>query len=202
MELILSENQIQKLPVSTLSKRTLSILVQNDRAAKMEMIAFYSNGNRPNFNELLKVKDRLPELAKTVGMANMGKILMAEITKFVQCYTVVRPMSADQIAECAFALISTSEEDYLSLQDLVLFFDGAKQGKYGRILDHIDQHVIFEMLEVYREERHRQYMNIKDEKDTQFKAMGFNGRSSDDKDQAEQDIRTAVVDYYKTQFSK
>ena len=167
----------------------------------MELVKFYSEGNRPNFTELLKVKDRLPELSKVVGVANMGKILMAEITKFVQCYTVVRPMNADQIAECAFALISSSEEDYLSLQDLILFFDGAKQGKYGRVLDHIDQHVIFEMLEVYREERHQRYMNIKDEKDTQHKSAGFNDRSSDDKEQAEQDIRKAVVEYYKSNYS-
>lgn len=160
------------------------------------MIKHFTESNRPKFGELMKIKERLPDLVKTIGMADMGKILMAEITKFVNCYTVVRPMNADQIAQCAFALIATSEEDRLSLQDLVLFFEGAKQGKYGRVLDHIDQHLIFEMLEMYREERHRQYLNIKEENDVQFKAMGTTNRSSDEYTDKEADVRKEMIKYY------
>lgn len=177
-------------------------MVNNDYAGKLSLIKHYTEYNRPKFSELLKIKERLPDLVKLVGMAEMGKILMAEITKFINCYTIIRPMNADQIAECAFALISTSEEDQLSLQDLILFFEGAKQGKYGRVLDHIDQHVIFEMLEQYREERHRQFLNLKDERDTQLKACGDISRSSDDKEQSENDIRKTIVEYYKSTVEK
>lgn len=159
------------------------------------MIKHYTEYNRPKFDELLKVKERLPDIVKAAGASKIGELLMAEITKFVQAYTVVRPMNNDQIAECAFALISTSDEDRLSLQDIIVFFDGAKQGKYGRVLDHIDQHVIFEMLEMYREERHRQFKNIEYEKSIHFKGMGDTNRTSDELEDV--DIRKEVINYYK-----
>jgi len=202
-EIILTKNQIQKLPVANLTKRTLSILVSNDHAGKAALVKHYTTSNLPNFTELLKTPDRIPCLANTLGMAELGKILMAEITKFVNCYTIVRPMSADQIAQCAYAIIATSEEDYLSLQDLVLFFEGAKQGKYGRVLDHIDQHVIFEMLDQYREQRHRAYLNIKIEKEGQYKtSLTATGRTSDERIDQETDIRKEMVKYYGEQVQK
>lgn len=143
----------------------------------------------------------MPDLVASVGMETMAMLITAELTKFIESYTVVRPMNADQIVECAFSILSSSEEDKLSLQDLILFFEGAKQGKYGRILDHIDQHVIFEMMEIYRQERHIKYLNIKDEQHTMFKSIGDNKRSSDDNEKEEMDIRSAVVDYYKQKFT-
>lgn len=160
------------------------------------MVKHFTERNEPKYGELLKIKERLPDLVASVGVADIGKILMAEITKFVESYTIVRPMSADQIAQCAFAIISTSEEDMLSMQDLVLFFEGAKQGKYGRVLDHIDQHVIFEMLDKYREARHHIYLNLKEERDIQFKGLGPSDRSSDEFEDKENDIRAEMVRHY------
>lgn len=176
--------------------------MENDYAGKVGLVKHFTQNNLPVFEKLLSVKDRIPELSEKIGVADMGKIIMAEITKFINCYTIVRPMNADQIAQCAFAIISTSEEDKLSLEDLVLFFEGAKQGKYGRVLDHIDQHVIFEMLEQYRESRHFTYLRIKEEQDIKFKSIGGGYRSSDDKKEAEQDIRKVTVEYYKQQQLK
>lgn len=180
----------------------LKCLVQNDFSERFKLIKSLSINNRPNFEELLKVPDRIPELTKVIDVSDLGKIIMAELTKFVNSYNVVRPMNAEQIAQCAFAIISTSEEDRLSLQDLIVFFDGAAQGKYGRVLDHIDQHVIFEMMEVYREERHQKYLAIKDTIHTQNKAAGYNERFSDAREDAEFDIRKGVVDYYKNKFQE
>jgi hypothetical protein len=202
-EIVLTEKAIKNLPVTTLSKRTLSILVNStDYAGRLAMVQHYSERNYPKFTELLKIRERIPDLVKSVGTSDMGKIIMVEITKFINCYTVVRPMNADQIAQCAFALISTSEEDNLSLQDLVVFFEGAKQGKYGRVLDHIDQHTIFEMLEQYRNERHRQYLHIKEENDVQFKGLGDRNRTSDEYEAKEVDVRKHMVDYYKDKIIK
>lgn len=180
-----------------MTKRTLSILANSDHAGKYALVKHYTQGNNPKFDELLKVKDRIPDLVKAAGPAHIGKLLMVELTKFVQSYTVVRPMNEDQIAECSYALLSTSEEDYLSLQDLIIFFEGAKQGKYGRVLDHIDQHIIFEMLEQYRQQRHITSLRIKEEQNVSFKGFGNNNRTSDERVDAESDIRDVMVDYYK-----
>ena len=161
------------------------------------MVKHYTEYNKPKFNELLKVPERIPDVIKSVGVNETAKLIGVELTKFVQSYTVVRPMNEDQIAECSYALISTSDEDRLSLQDLIIFFEGAKQGKYGRVLDHIDQHVIFEMLEQYREERHRQFLNIKNELNAQYKGLGPTDRISESRIDEEEKIRATAVEYYK-----
>lgn len=109
----------------------------------------------------------------------MGKILMTEITKFQLCYNVIRPMSADQIAQCAFSLIQSAKEDWLSLEDIIIFFEGAKQGKYGRILDRLDQQTIFQMLEEYRNDRHRTYHEMKYEFEAQCKTSKVNDTIKD-----------------------
>lgn len=147
------------------------------------MVKHFAPANVPDYSKLLTVPERIPELTVQIGEANMCAIIMAEIQKFCECFTVVRPMSADQIAFCALAIMQTAEEDRLSLNDLVVFFEGAKQSKYGRILDHIDQSVIFEHLEVYREYRHQWIMSKREEMHAQYKSMGFKDRSSDGTDQ-------------------
>jgi hypothetical protein len=111
-----------------------------------------------NFKEVMKVPlvDRLPGLIKVYGEEKIHALLIVMLTDFANSYNVVRPMSPNQIITCAFKMLTTSNEDQLSIEDFSLFFQGAKEGKYGRVLDHIDQHVIFEMLENYREARHKE----------------------------------------------
>lgn len=87
-------------------------------------------------------------------------------------------MTPEQIFECSHDLVMTTEEDQLSIEDFVLFFKGAREGKYGRILDRLDQQTVFALLEEYRNERHRQFMRIKEEKHTSLKAMGPTERTN------------------------
>lgn len=161
------------------------------------MMKYYTVNNLPDYVKVLQAPERIPFLVKELGMETMGKIIMAELTKFIQSYTVVRPMNADQIASCAYAIISTSEEDNLGLHDLVIFFEGAKQGKYGRVLDHIDQHVIFEMMEVYRQSRHEANINYKEEQHNRFKNVGPADRFSDLNQKEEDGVRSIMNEYYK-----
>ena len=183
MELL--PEKINQLPLTISTKRTLSILAEDDTAGRNKMIKFYSERNAPNFTELLKVGERIEDLVPLIGFEDLGKLIMVEVMKFVKCYNVVRNMTADQAAECAKAIIYTSEEDNLSLQDVVMFFEGAKQGKYGRVLDHLDQHVIFEMFEKYRQERYNVFRAWKDSKEVQNKAYGDTSRMSEVKTEKE-----------------
>jgi len=88
-------------------------------------------------------------------------------------------MSADQIAQCAIALIQSAKEDWLALEDLVIFFEGAKQGKYGKIMDRLDQQTIFIMLEQYRSDRHRTYHEYRYEFEAQCKTAPIDSRIKD-----------------------
>lgn len=88
----------------------------------------------------------------------------------------------------AAAIIDSAHEDQLAIEDLLLFFDGAMKNQYGRVLDHLDQHVVFEMFEKYRHERHMAYMNIRDEQEAQYKAGGDANRISESGDNHLKDV--------------
>lgn len=202
MGAIITTEKINQLQLQGLTKRLISILVENNYAGKAEMVKYYTKNNLPDYIKILQVPERIPELTNKLGMEVIGKIITAELTKFVQSFTVVRPMNEDQIISCAFAIISTSEEDNLGLQDLIIFFEGAKQGKYGRILDHIDQHVIFEMMEIYRQSRHDAVLNIREEQHTKHKSDGVSERSSENNSDEILSMRSAMTEYYKKEWSK
>jgi hypothetical protein len=132
----------------------------------------------------IPLSDRLPGLVKQYGDKKIHILLVAMLTDFCNYFNVVRQMNSDQIVQCAYELIITAEEDQLSIEDLALFFQGAKQGKYNthntKIFDHIDQALIFELLEVYRQQRHEQYFRIKEEKESQYKVLGPSSRLLDE----------------------
>jgi hypothetical protein len=159
------------------------------------MVKHFTVANQPNYPALLAVGERIPDLVEKIGLSTLSALVMAEVTKFQNSYTVIRPMTATQIADCALAIISSAEEDRLSLNDLVIFFEGAKQGKYGRVLDHIDQHVIFEMLDKYREERHMVVYRHRQDEIAKYKQGYDHDRFSKSSDENEVSIQKFIWEY-------
>lgn len=151
------------------------------------------------FENLLSIpfKDRLPGLVKEYGIKTIHGIIIIMLTDFCNYYNVIRPMTAEQIVDCAYEMINSSGEDYLSIEDFTIFFQVAKNGKYGKIYDRLDQQTIFDLLEVYRQERHEKYIAIKEEKESNYKAMGDKFRSCDDVTQIKDLFHQANVDYFK-----
>jgi len=121
---------------------------------------------------------RIPNLTHVYGFDKVHEVLIVLLTSFANSLNLIRPMSSEQIVECAHELVMTSEEDFLSIEDYVLFFKGAKEGKYGRILDRLDQQTVFQLLEEYRSERHRQYHRIRETRHLELKGMGPSERTT------------------------
>jgi hypothetical protein len=150
------------------------------------------------FDKVLSISahGRIPNLTHIYGFEAIHEILIVLLTSFSNSLNLIRPMNSDQIVECAHELVMTTQEDQLSIEDYVLFFKGAREGKYGKILDRLDQQTIFEMLEQYRQRRHEQYLRIKEEKEVNYKALPVNDRIADLFPQSEKDKHhSAVVDY-------
>ena len=144
----------------------------------------------------IPVKDRLPGLIDQYGKETIHGLLIVLLTDFANSFNLIRPMTADQIVMCAFEMIDTSYEDYLSIEDFALFFQGAKSAKYGKILDRMDQQTIFELFENYRQQRHEKYLQKKEEKESNFKRIGGGIRSSDEKGLKEL-LHEANLEYFK-----
>lgn len=144
------------------------------------------------------VTERLPALAKIYGNDKIAGVLSIAITNALNNFNLRVGMNSEQIANLAFELINESEQDQLALQDIMLFLDGLPKFKYGKVYDRMDMPTFFEMLEVYREQRHQAYVNNKDESHAQFKAMGDSNRMSTDIDKEAN--RNAMNEYLKTQY--
>jgi hypothetical protein len=143
-------------------------------------ISEYTEGSSILFEKVLAISmhARIPNLTHVYGFDAIHDVLSALLTQFSNSLNLIRPMSADQIYETAFAMVMTTQEDLLSIEDYVLFFKGAREGKYGKILDRLDQQTVFALLEEYRQERHRQFLRIKENKHLELKGLGPSERTT------------------------
>ena len=132
--------------------------------------------------ENVPVSERLPALAKMYGNDKISGILSLAITKTLNSFNLRVGMNPAQVLELAYSLIEESEQDQLSIQDILLFLEGLPKFKYGKVYDRMDMPTFYELFEVYREQRHQAYVNAREEQHAQFKSMGDSNRMSTDTD--------------------
>lgn len=164
-------------------------------------VSRYKERGEPNHLAVMKTipkDERLPQIAKIYGNDKIATVLGKQITKTLMNFNLRVGMNTEQIYDLSLALIETAEEDNLAIEDIMLFLDGLPKFKYGKVYDRMDMPTFFEMLEVYREQRHQAYVNAKEESHAQFKAMGDSNRMSTDIDKEAN--RNAMNEYLKTQY--
>ena len=151
------------------------------RSLEYELIANlalqqYSNEDKANFESLLSIplKDRVPGLLSDYGLKRMHRLIKTILLEF--CYSIALPKSKKltetKISVCACDLILIAEEDHLSLEDLIVFFELAKSGKYGRFKNMLTHYSIVEKLEQFRQNRYKAYIKLKEQKEAEQKNMG------------------------------
>lgn len=159
----------------------------------------YKEKGEPNHLAVIEhvpVNERLPALAKMYGAEKISAVLNLAITNALNQFNLRVGMNPDQIAELSYSLIEEAEQDQLAIQDILLFLDGLPKFKYGKVYDRMDMPTFFEMLEVYREQRHQAFVNAREEQHAQFKSMGDTNRMSNDADKEAN--RNAMQQYLRT----
>jgi hypothetical protein len=135
----------------------------------------FVNNDQVNFDGLLSVplSERIPALIKEYGLKRTHRLIKLVLQEF--CYGIPLPKSAKlsdtKIAACACDLILAACEDQLSLEDLVVFFERAKEGKYGKFKGVVTHFSIMQKLEQYRLERSAVYYKLKEEQEAALKRM-------------------------------
>lgn len=195
-----NQELVGKPPVNQSTRHLLNSIQSNNQLEIASNLKNYQDAGMINFKNVLSIplKDRIYGLVKQYGDKKIHGIITVMLTEFCNCFNVIRPMSAEQITQCAYDIIVSAEEDSLSIEDITIFFQGAKQGKYGKpVFDRLDQQIIFVMLEDYRDQRHREYLRLKEERESQFKKLGPKLRTKDDEQRLKDLFHDANVDYYK-----
>jgi hypothetical protein len=85
-------------------------------------------------------------------------------------------LNEDQVVELADQIIDSAHEDNLGLEDVLLFLGELLTGKAGKIYDRLDIPVFFELFESYRQARHEEMKDFRDEITAQHRALPINDR--------------------------
>jgi hypothetical protein len=158
----------------------------------------FKNNGVVNFANILSIpsKDRLPELVQIHGQQKIHALLVMMLADFANSFNLIRPMTQDQMVSTALELIATSYDDNLAIEDFAIFFSDAKSAKYGKVLDRMDQQTVFELFENYRQNRHKAYLQSKEEQNVKFKGYGPSDRICDDREEEQNVMRKEMNRYY------
>jgi hypothetical protein len=135
----------------------------------------FLQGDAILFDKLLSVplSERIPGLISDYGLQRAHRLIKMVLQEF--CYGIALPKSAKltdtKIAACACDLILAAYEDQLSLEDLIIFFEKAKEGKYGKFKGMLTHFGIMQKLDQYRLDRSEAYYQVKEEQEAQLKKM-------------------------------
>ena len=136
----------------------------------------FQDENSINYKKLLSIphENRIPSLIEEFGIKRMHSLITIMIREF--CHAIKLPKSRKLnetgCKACACDLMLAAEEDQLSMEDLVLFFERAKEGKYGAFKNMLKHFDLMEKLEMYRDERYTAYHEMKEKKEAILKTLG------------------------------
>lgn len=150
------------------------------RSLEYEIIASLATkqfvaGDKIAFDGLLSIPlaERIPGFVNEYGLKRTHRLIKMVLQEF--CYRIPLPKSAKlsdtKIAACACDLILAAYEDQLSLEDLVVFFERAKAGAYGKFKGTVTHFSIMQKLDQYRQERSAVYTKLKEEQEVRLKKM-------------------------------
>ena len=136
----------------------------------------YVKKGQAEFELLLSIPlpERIPGLISEYGLKRMHKLIKMILQEF--CYSIALPKSKKltetKTSACACDLILVAEEDQLSLEDLIVFFELTKAGKYGKFKGMLTHYGIMQKLEQFRQERYEAFMGLKEQIQARQKAIG------------------------------
>lgn len=177
----------------------MNALQNKDKAQVMAIMRQYKENGVTNYKAILSVPERLPAMYKREPERTTATIAAALFQAF-ESMNLSRPMSEDQILDLTETIIDSSNEDYIALEDLVMFLQGLIRGKYGPLYESMDIPKFMEKFELYRLERHRTLMNHREEQHANNKALGMSERLTNDREKEAN--REAMVNYLKETFKE
>jgi hypothetical protein len=144
----------------------------------------YQKDGEVRFDKLLSIaiEDRIPGLIEENGNKRIYQLLVMMVRAF--CFALPLPktkkLSETKMSVLACDIMLSSYEDQLSLEDVILFFERARQEKYGKIKSLYHHQQVMNMLEQYRQARHEAYIKLKQEKENELKTLGPSGRTCEE----------------------
>lgn len=155
----------------------------NKREVSLILRCYKTNTGAENFPVLLSIPlpERIPTQAK-LDFKRMSALISAGLTMAFENMNLKRPMNEFQILDLSEAIIDSSHEDQLSIEDLMLFLQNLVRGKYEALYESMDIPKFMEKFEIYRQERHEATLSYNENRHLELKGLGPTERNSDGDD--------------------
>ena len=140
--------------------------------------------------------ERIPALALENRQAIHGAISV-QLEAALEMFNLSQPMTPIQVVTLADLVIDEAQEDNLSIQDFYIFLGRLVAGKYGPVYNRLDVPTFLEKFELYRQDRHKAYLDARYEADINRKAMGDRTRWTSDEQTPH---REALAEHLKTVY--
>lgn len=143
----------------------------------------------------IQESDRIPALTNEFGKKRIHNLMSTVLREF--CLSIPLPkakkLNDTRTNACACDIMIRAEEEALSMEDIILFFERAKKGKYGPINKYLTHQLINEKLEMYLEDRRQAFIKFSEEKHLQYKGMGPADRICREPKQIGEIINQAII---------
>jgi len=175
------DNKIISLDEARKSKKRFIRSLEYELIANLA-VQQYATADGPNYEALLSIplSERIPALINEYGLKKMHRLIKTILNEF--CYTVALPKSKKltetKTSVTACDLLLVADEDQLSMEDLIVFFELTKNGKYGKFKTVLTHYSIMEKLEQFRQQRYETYIRIKEQKEAEVRLLGPTERIS------------------------
>ena len=175
------DNNIISLDEARKSRKRFTRSLEYELIANLALQQ-YSTADGANFEALLSIplSERIPALVSEYGLKRMHHLIKTILNEF--CYSIALPKSKKltetKTSVTACDLILVADEDQLSMEDLIVFFELAKNGKYGKFKTVLTHYSIMEKLEQFRQDRYETYVRIKEQKEAEVRLLGPTERIS------------------------
>lgn len=192
------EGQVPELKAAT-GKRYIRSL-EYEVIANLAMKQFVIDDNI-QFEGLLSISlaERIPNLINEYGLKRAHRLIKMVLQEF--CYSIPLPKSAKlsdtKIAACACDLILAAYEDQLGLEDLIVFFEKAKIGHYGKFKGMLTHFSIMQKFEQYRLQRSAVYYQLKEKQEAALRKMNDIPRIGDTRSIGEVMQQAEIIDMTK-----
>lgn len=149
-------------------------MVKSDKMEIMSALKKYKNNRGDiNYDIVLSIpySERLPQMAKKDFVGVIG-LLSAALTLAFESLNLRRPMTDVQLVDLAETILDSSTEDYLSMEDVMLFLQKFVRGEYGSMYESMDIPKFMLAFEIYRQKRHEAYSKIQENRHLAYKGVG------------------------------
>lgn len=179
----------------------MSKLEEGDKFKIQQHLFQFKNRGIIQFDKVLAIPttERIPALIREPdGFTSVCAVLTASIKSAFENINLRVGLNEDQMAEIAGMVIDESEDDNLSLEDVLIFLKELLGGKMGKIYDRMDIPTFFELFEKYRQQRHLAVIRIREEQAAQYGALPMTERFSEDaKNDEKNAFHEAMKEYVK-----